>query len=533
MTSAQSGSMLPDNFATEGSVDHINSLVYLRQENTTKKGRSFSQNYRFYSNYKYNLGLNGYGSVERSSGRLTGSDFIKYFHDPGLNQNIMRQDLTPSHHYNYTMIPGWSLTGSEHIGFSVAYKFTEEFHHGERSIEELNDAPVAAAPSMSQNWAIDYVNSYNTSRHTWKNSIEPSFTYKWGPGDSRKYSITLSGEAEHQIRKVNDYRNLHSHNIKRNDWRFDANLSIGKGSSWWGNGYGIEFQLKQSLPDIMQMLDVRDSSNPLVIELGNPNLRKATDYGVTLFYRKEFNNDRQTFSSSVSYMRTDNAIARAKTYDRTTGVTVWRPSNINGNQRVDGELYYGITLLGQQLCFNNTLKPGYARSVDFASDSDQPSRSEVDDWNIHNSFKASYDVIKGLAISAQFNINWVSLQSRNDLFKTFDYTDANYGIGIKYTMPGNVDLDTDFMAYTRCGYEDPAMNSTDLVWNLQLSKTFGRTKQFTVKAIGFDILHQLPTIKQVVNAQGRTETRYNSQPSYALLTLTYRLDIKPQKKPQK
>lgn len=74
------------------------------------------------------------------------------------------------------------------------------------------------------------------------------------------------------------------------------------------------------------------------------------------------------------------------------------------------------------------------------------------------------------------------------------------------------------------------MNTTDWVWNLQLSKTFGKTKQFTAKAIGFDLLHQLPTIKQVVNPQGRTETRYNSQPAYAILTLAYRLDIKPRTK---
>ena len=531
MTSAQSGSMLPDNFAAEGTVDHINNMVYLRQENSTKKEHTFSQSYRFYSSYKYNLSFNGFGSVERSSGRLSGSDIIRYFQEPSLDQNILRRALTPSHHYNYTLVPNWSLSRNKHIDFSVRYNFTEEFHHGERSIDELKDAPGASAPSMAQDWAIDYANSYRTSRHTWKNSIDPSFTYKWGPGEKHDYSVSLSGEAELQARKINDYRNLQNHVLKRNDWRFAASLSIGKGNSWWRNGYGMEFRLEQSLPDIMQMLDVRDSSNPLVIELGNPNLRKATDYGVTLFYRKDFNNDRQTFSSSISYLRTDNALARAKTYDRTTGVTVWRPCNINGNQRVDGDFYYAIALLsGQKLSITNSLNPGYARSADFSSDSDESIRSEVDNWNIYDSFNVNYNVIKGLTISARFNLNWVSLHSRNGLFHTFGYTDANYGIGIKYTLPGGVELDTDFMAYTRRGYEDPTMNSTDPVWNLQLSKTFGRAKQFTVKAIGFDILGQLPTIKQVVNAQGRTETRYNSQPSYALLTFAYRLDIKPRRK---
>lgn len=529
--SAQSGSMLPDNFATEGAVDHINNIIWLRQENSLKKERSFSQSYRLFSSYKYNLSLNGYGSIERSSGRLSGSDIIQYPGGPSLNQNILRRDLTPSHHYNYTLMPKWSLDGNEHIDFYVTYKFTEEFHHGERSIEELKDGPVAATPSMAQDWTIDYANSYLTSRHTWKNTIEPSFTYQWGSGENRDYSVRLSGEAEYQTRNVNDYRDLQNHNLKCNDWRFAAKLSIGKGNSWWGNGYGMEFSLEQELPDILQMLDVRDSSNPLVIELGNPNLRKATAYVVSLFYRKDFNNDRQTFSSSISYSRTDNAPALAMTFDRTTGVTFRQPCNINGNQRVDGDFYYAIALLpGQKLSIINSLKPGYARSTDFSSDSDKPTRSTVDNWNIYNSFNADYNVIKGLTISARFNLNWASLHSRNGLFRTFDYTDANYGIGIKYTLPAGVELDTDLMAYTRRGYEDATMNSTDLVWNLQLSKTFGRTKQFTVKAIGFDLLGQLPTVKQVVNAQGRTETRYNSQPSYALLTLAYRLDIKPRKR---
>lgn len=532
LTSAQSTSMLPDNFVSEGSVDHINNMVYLRQENSMKKEHSISQSYRFSSTYKYNLSLSGHGSIERSSGRLTDSDLIQYIHEPSLNQNILRHDLSPSNHYNYTLMPMWSLYvyGSEPIDFYVEYKFTEEFHRGERSISELRDRSGTDAPSMAQDWTIDYANSYRTSRHTWKNAINPSFSYNWGSGESRDYSVTFSGEAEYQTRLLNDYRNLQNHDLKRNDWRFAAKLSIGKGSSWWGNGYGIEFHLEQRLPDIMQMLDVRDSSNPLVIELGNPNLRKATDYGVSLFYHKNFNNDRQTFSSSLSYLRTDNALARAMTYDRTTGVTVWQPCNINGNQRVDGDFYYGIALLGQKLSINNSLKPRYARSADFSSDSNESIRSTVDNWNIFNSFNANYNVIKGLTISARFNLNWVSLHSRNGLFRTFDYTDANYGIGVEYTVPGGVELDTDIMAYCRRGYEDPTMNSTDWVWNLQLSKTFGRAKQFTVKAIGFDLLQQLPTIKQIVNAQGRTETRYNSQPSYALLTLAYRLDIKPQKK---
>jgi len=48
--------------------------------------------------------------------------------------------------------------------------------------------------------------------------------------------------------------------------------------------------------------------------------------------------------------------------------------------------------------------------------------------------------------------------------------------------------------------------------------------------VGFDILQQLSNIRRTVNAQGRTETWYNTTPAYASLHLTYRFDMKPKKK---
>lgn len=93
-----------------------------------------------------------------------------------------------------------------------------------------------------------------------------------------------------------------------------------------------------------------------------------------------------------------------------------------------------------------------------------------------------------------------------------------------------IDLDTDLMVYCRRGYSDTSMNTTDWVWNASLSKALGRRKQWLIKAVGFDILSQLSNVRKVVNAQGRTETWYNTMPSYATLHIVYRLDIKPKKK---
>ena len=48
---------------------------------------------------------------------------------------------------------------------------------------------------------------------------------------------------------------------------------------------------------------------------------------------------------------------------------------------------------------------------------------------------------------------------------------------------------------------------------------------------GFDILRNLSSVSRSLNAQGRVETFSNVIPSYYMLHLTYRLNIKPKKRP--
>lgn len=529
-TTDESSSMLPTVYTSPGSADYLVDMLYYRHENSITKDHTFSQAYQLLLSFQKRFGLNAQAKCSKASSHANGADIITYISNPDLNINRMRRDDLLSCNYSYKLTPSWNFD-SQHWKLNLYYDYSQEFHHGERTIDELNKPTSEYAPSMSQEWEIDYVNSYQTTRRTYTNLISPNITYRWEGEEGSDYSVSLSNEIAYAIRSVDDFRNFEPQTLRSKDCYYNGKLWMGKGSPWWGNGYGLTFTLNQKLPDIMHMLSVRDSSNPLVLELGNHNLRKSTTYGVSAFYRHEINNGFRVFSSNISYSRIHNALARARIFNRVTGVTTWQPENINGNWNLDAEFYYSAALLpGQKLSLNNTLRPRYDRSVDFSSDSEIPTRSAVDNWNISDVFNADYNILPGLSVSAKVNLSWTALHSRNGLFQTFDYTDINYGIGLKYTLPGGIDLDTDFMAYCRRGYEQSDLNTTDWVWNLQLSKTFGRSKQFSVKAIGFDLLHQLPTIKQVVNAQGRTETRYNSQPAYAIMTLTYRLDIKPKRK---
>ena len=89
----------------------------------------------------------------------------------------------------------------------------------------------------------------------------------------------------------------------------------------------------------------------------------------------------------------------------------------------------------------------------------------------------------------------------------------------------NTDLSTDFNVFSRRGYGSAEMNTDDPVWNAQLSRSFLKGC-LVAKLTAYDILHQLSTKSYSINAQGRTETRYNCIPRYFMFSLAYKFTQK-------
>ena len=144
-------------------------------------------------------------------------------------------------------------------------------------------------------------------------------------------------------------------------------------------------------------------------------------------------------------------------------------------------------------------------------------------------FRLNYRIAK-IRASAVGRYEWTKQQSRQQGLADASYTDFSYGLSFDSPLVGGIDFSTDLMAYCRRGYSEATMNTTDFVWNASLSKSFGKRKQWLVKAIGFDLLQQISTVRKEINAQGHAETWHNTVPSYALLSVVYRLDVKPKER---
>ena len=94
-------------------------------------------------------------------------------------------------------------------------------------------------------------------------------------------------------------------------------------------------------------------------------------------------------------------------------------------------------------------------------------------------------------------------------------------------LPADIELNTSLNAVIRRGFSDASLNSSNWVWNADLSKSFLKRKVMTLKLSAYDILNSMKAVSVNVNAQGRVETWTNTMRRYVMLSAIYRFDMKP------
>ena len=197
---------------------------------------------------------------------------------------------------------------------------------------------------------------------------------------------------------------------------------------------------------------------------------------------------------------------------------------------IDLEVFNSILLKGGSERFNMEANVRYNHSVDFdmAYDNTLAGLSRVNTVGPGASAKLSYRLGQ---LSLSSNVRFTGRYSRGDSqrFQDINACDYQYGLTAQYTIPLlQVSMGTDITMFSRKGYNSSMMNTDDLICNAIISRSFMNEK-LTLKLQAFDILHELSNKRYSVDAQGRTETLYNSIPNYVMLSASYRFSQTPKR----
>ena len=294
-------------------------------------------------------------------------------------------------------------------------------------------------------------------------------------------------------------------------------------------------------PDITQLLDITDDSNPLYITQGNPGLKPQFTNSLNAYYNNYIVKHKRSIVLYANYRHTRNSISNMVRYNAETGGSISRPENINGNWNADGGFNFNTAL--DSAAHWNVGTDTRIRYNHYVSYVQAPSSSPVGD-----TIEAPSGAVGGAdtsttrtmnfneRLNASFRNDWIEVtldgnvnyqHSRNELQPTanMDTWQFSYGGQLMLRLPLDIEFSTNLREHSRRGYNDPSMNTNELIWNGQISKSFLKSKTLVVALNFYDLLGQQSNYERWVNATGRSDTRYNSINSYAMLHVRYRLNM--------
>jgi hypothetical protein len=366
--------------------------------------------------------------------------------------------------------------------------------------------------------ALDASNTYNS--HLTKNSNNPSFSlYYEKKNDKGKdlFYVELNLPMNIDENKYHHIQGSLDTSIVRHYTYVQPYL---KSKLWFSEKDYIVFEghINVNQPDMKNLVETTDDTNPLRILKGNSNLKSSYEYYGSLFFSDYSENHHRGIWAEIEATKTDNAIAIGSSYNSLTGVYTMKPENVNGNYQTSVESVFNYDLDRKgQFSFNNLIGYYFQHSVDISRTEGEMDNgiSKVNNHSFRENPTITWKHLK-TTMSLHAQVDWVNSLSSRTGFTNIHALDFKYGLTCNTTLLWNVKWASDFFVYSRRGYGDASMNTNDPVWNMSISHSLLKNK-ITIKLTGFDIFGRLSNLSRVINAQGRTETLYNGTPRYIML----------------
>lgn len=289
----------------------------------------------------------------------------------------------------------------------------------------------------------------------------------------------------------------------------------------------ITYRGRSSQPSMENLLPVTDDSNPLSIQVGNPDLKPAFSHNLRLFYNNYVQEKQRGIFAHANAQVTQNSISSSRVYNSETGGWTTTPRNINGNWSAFGMFGMNTALRNKKFTIGTFTNVSYNNNVGYITTGSGSEAIEQKNTTtnlaLNERLNATYrnDWLEvGLNGTFSYTIEKDKLNPENDQ-QPYTYS---YGGTTTINMPWNMSLSTNIMNQSRRGYSDSSMNRNELIWNAQLAQTFLRG-DMTVSFEMYDILRQQSNITRSLTASGRSVYEYNGVNSYCMLHVIYRLNI--------
>ncbi len=490
--------------------------ILLSQTNTNSKTNNLGYDFSNSILYQHKFSKTG-----RTVSLNIGTQLSEKNNDGSYLSNSIYSDTTTVLNQEYG-----TYSNSKKISANLSY--TEPLSKNSQILVSYNPSYTTSQVDKSTNTynaATDNYTDFNTALSNKYNNINEiqkagvSYKYRkgklnYGLGADAQYS-TLTGNETYPVTFA-----IHKsfNNILPNgqlNYKFNQTKNL-----------NINYRSATSIPNVTQLQNVLDISNPLQLKSGNADLKQTFENNLNIRFGGFNAKTSRNFFVFLNANYTDNYVSSGtyilkrdsviQGYQAKGGSQFTKPVNVDGYWNTRAFLVYGFPVkaiksnvnLNGGVTYNHT--PTIINTIANISNNYAWNGGAFIGSNINKNidfslgYNASYNVVK----------NTVQTQSNNNYF-THTFT-AKANVILKERIVLNTELNQ--ILYKGLSQ---SFNQSYLLWNAYVGYKFLKDKSLEAKVSVFDLLNQNRGISRTITGTYTEDSSTNVLKQYTMLTLTY------------
>ncbi len=439
---------------------------------------------------------------------------------------------------NRALVDQYTLSGNNALNYSLRTSYVEPIYGKNHFLETAlllsgsNRNSVKdqySMNSLTDDYQYDSVFSNELSNNMYTEQLE--LNYRWV---TEKIDLTAGARVlAIQNHSKTYYGGLLARDTLYNRWNWSPNLRFRYkfGRKEFAR---IVYRGNVNQPSIQQLEPVRNNSDAMNETVGNLALNPAFNHNIFAMYSR-FNQEK--FSSLMTGLRasiTQDALVNNTIYDQTgkrymqTVNADMLPWDIGADLMSNTPFYKKMFQFHSRTAVSYNQRVAYVlreQDADAIAQMIAVNQLPLGDASKTGTFRMSSD------LALRFTHKLVDVGVKNTNIYSLTHNSLNKKnishVGdwiisgdITFHLPGSWNIATDLSYTSRSGYE--GLNDVnELIWNFSVDKTW-KNSTLTLKV--YDLLNDKKNIVQMVNETSVSYQKFNTLPTYCMLTYTYKLN---------
>jgi hypothetical protein len=476
-------------YATKGDGKNISTEFFFSRR-FRKQGRGFT------------VGLNYSDNDQKSVSDNTGqNDFYKNGMVDSIDVVNQRSDQKNDSKV-VSVTASWSEPLTTHLNAIIRYNYTRNLNYSDKITNRFN--PVTEKYDLED---TAFTNAFRNINETHTPDISLSF-------NKNKYRASIGSGV--QFLKQDNLTITSGHLLQQSYINITPSANLGYNFSKTGN-LSIFYNGRNQQPSIQQLQPVPDNSNPLYVNLGNPDLQPSFYHNFNLQVRESKGNS--YWFAGLTYNTTQNQIVYQTWFDD-VGKQFSQPVNMNGNFSTSGNLQFSQTFKRRDVMLRMNLGTnGYYNRNNTFTNKVSVNASSI---SVSQSVGLNFTYKQLLSVMPSFNIRFNKTQYSSGLMQDAAFNTKTFSVSAFWNSPKWLILENN-LQYSYNSQIAPGFNKNVTMWSAAINCLVFKDQQGILRLAVYDILRQNVGVSRSITQSYIEDRQTEVLQQYFLLSFIYNL----------